>query len=493
MDPAGAPPNPRVWLEVEVGGRAVGRVVCELRADVVPKTAENFRALCTGERGVGRRGKPLHLKGCVFHRIIPGFMCQGGDFTRGDGTGGESVYGAKFADENFALKHTGPGILSMANSGPDTNGSQFFLCLESTPWLDGKHVVFGQVVSGKEVLKKMESAGTKSGKTKERVVVVDCGEEELPEPAAGTGGAAPAEEFNPDAASLKRLQSALNAERGGAGPPAAAPAPAKPLPFKTAQDELKELEEARGAPAPEGGVGKAAAAPAPRYEPEPEADAGQPSFEHLTGRARKLAELRAKMQDSRRQNQSAVLVEQKRQADPTGGRKDSHQGWKKRGAAALEAHGLKETEGFMLQTQEDAEKGYKKKEKKPAPFGWEVFNQKSLYNAYKKRTNTAQHISMEEYEATKAAIPSFYRDADSLELGQAPPASEEAINRMVGELEQHREKRAKFSRRRAHREGRDIDSINDRNAHFNRKIARQFDQYTGEIKANLERGTALPE
>ncbi|XP_010274820.1 PREDICTED: peptidyl-prolyl cis-trans isomerase CYP19-3 [Nelumbo nucifera] len=168
--------NPKVFFDILIGKMKAGRVVMELFADVTPKTAENFRCLCTGEKGIGISGKPLHYKGSTFHRIIPNFMCQGGDFTRGNGTGGESIYGLKFADENFKMKHTGPGILSMANAGPNTNGSQFFICTEKTPWLDGRHVVFGKVLEGYSVVKAMENVGSESGTTSERVVIEDCGQ-----------------------------------------------------------------------------------------------------------------------------------------------------------------------------------------------------------------------------------------------------------------------------------------------------------------------------
>jgi peptidylprolyl isomerase len=172
-----------VYLDVKIGDEDNGRLVIELRKDVVPKTAENFRVLCTGEKGVGRSGRPLHYKGSSFHRTLD-FMCQAGDFTRGDGEGGESSYGFRFPDENFDLKFSEKGMVAMANGGPDTNGSQFFITMRATPWLDDKHVVFGSVVEGFDVLDKIEAVATLSGKPARRISIADCGEVLLEEQTA---------------------------------------------------------------------------------------------------------------------------------------------------------------------------------------------------------------------------------------------------------------------------------------------------------------------
>ena len=179
MAAAEKPHRSRVFFDIRIGNKKPERVVFELYNDVVPKTAENFRCLCTGEKGVGKAGKALHYKGSQFHRVIKQFMIQGGDFTMGNGTGGESIYGEKFEDENFDLKHEKPFLLSMANAGPATNGSQFFITTVPTPHLDGKHVLFGEVVSGKSVIRAVENVKTDPGdkpiQTQE-VVIVDCGE-----------------------------------------------------------------------------------------------------------------------------------------------------------------------------------------------------------------------------------------------------------------------------------------------------------------------------
>lgn len=166
----------RVFFDIGIDGQPAGRVVLGLFGNTAPKTVENFRALATGEKGKSASGATLHYKGTPFHRVIPGFMLQGGDLTAGNGTGGESIYGSTFADEDFSLRHERPGMLSMANRGPNTNGSQFFITTVPTPWLDGRHVVFGRVIEGMDVVRKVEALGSQSGRTLRAVSILDAGE-----------------------------------------------------------------------------------------------------------------------------------------------------------------------------------------------------------------------------------------------------------------------------------------------------------------------------
>ncbi len=174
--PGLGPDNPKVYFDITIGGEPAGRVTFLLYKDTVPKTVENFRALCTGEKGAASTGQPLHFKGSAFHRVIKGFMIQGGDFTAGNGTGGESIYGAKFDDENFKLKHDQPFLLSMANAGPGTNGSQFFVTTVATPHLDNKHVVFGRCIEGMDIITSVETTATGANdKPLKQCVIADCG------------------------------------------------------------------------------------------------------------------------------------------------------------------------------------------------------------------------------------------------------------------------------------------------------------------------------
>ncbi|KAI3435791.1 hypothetical protein D9Q98_001849 [Chlorella vulgaris] len=526
--------NPRVYFDISIAGEESGRVVMTLFADVVPKTAENFRCLCTGEAGVSKSGKALHYKGSLFHRVIPDFMCQGGDFENADGTGGESIYGQTFADENFTLTHTEPGTLSMANAGPGTNGSQFFLTTAPCPWLDGKHVVFGRVTEGMPVVRRMEALGSRNGRTSQKIYIADCGE--LPSKRQIMAKILKEREeaaslkqdpvfVDPDAEARARLKALQGGGDGGGAAAAAGGEGGAKAPYKTAQDELRELEEkeAAEAAARQAAATTAAAqqqrqqlgaAPAaPQAGDGEEAEDGGEGGEGgefvdptagMSGRQKKLFQLQQRMKAARKANEHAVVIEKRKQAakkadaaagDGAGGdRQGSKRKWfeekQKRKEEELAKLGLDASKAHRLETAETAEALYKKREKKPAPEGWEQFNQATLAAAYEKRTDKIKP-DRAEYEAAKASDPEFYRTADSLLYGSTGRVSEAGVDRMVAELNERQGK--SFSRRRAHRDDKDVDYINDRNAFFNKKIERAFGAHAAEIKANLERGTALPQ
>lgn len=491
--------NPVVYMDIEIAGQEIGRVVFELFSDVVPRTAENFRALCTGE--LGTRQHRLWYKGSTFHRVIPGFMCQGGDFTQGDGTGGESIYGKTFEDENFDLEHNKAGLLSMANAGPNTNGSQFFLTTDSTPWLDGKHVVFGKVREGMPVVKRIENCGSRSGKPSSRIVVKDCGELPSRRQILAKLIAEREEEakyrIDPTSVDLEEeAKKRLEAFKSAKGSTV----------FVTAQDELRQLEESTtGVEIKTHRNNSQIQSEQDNMHEEIREDANdgaeeEGAFGPSNAKLNKLKELRAKIKNAQKANESAAYEEAKSSkikamtqrhmgSDGGDGRKKWHEEKMKRKQDELKKLGLPEDKAYLLQT---AETAAAIQQKERSTKSESKFSDKALFRAYEKRTE-AIRPNIEEYNAAKATDPEFYRTSDSLLYGGAGGAPKEAVDRMVAELEDRRLKSSKFSRRRKHREDDDIDYINDRNAIFNKKIERAFGDFTKETKANLERGSALPD
>mmetsp|Transcript_37928 Transcript_37928/g.49938 ORF Transcript_37928/g.49938 Transcript_37928/m.49938 type:complete len:458 (+) Transcript_37928:491-1864(+) len=450
--------NPKVFMEIQIGNRNAGRVEFELFADFTPRTAENFRALCTGERGSSPvSGARLHYKGCTFHRIIRGFMAQGGDFTNHDGTGGESIYGERFPDENFMRLHSEGGLLSMANAGPDTNGSQFFITFKSTPHLDDRHVVFGKVTSGMDVVRMMEMVATDmSDKPRMPVIISECGEI----------GEVVKEASVSEKAMLKYQQQQQQQQQQKGKPPPENQQEGKGRP--QSEDQAKEDQEGE--------------------EEEEEEGISEEALNAMSDKQRRLFQLRMKMNKSRKMNKKEVEEEHRRLTDPNYKKKErakERQKAKQQWEEELKEKGLDKSQACLLQTAEQAQGHYKakkKKDKKKAAFGWDVFNQDSLNKAYK---NRLQHLPKTAPGSTDTAENPLDLDADSSR------PSEDALERMATELRLRDEKRKKFSRRRREYEGADVDYINDRNKHFNKKIKRAFDKYTVEIRQNLERGTAL--
>lgn len=445
--------NPQVFFDVKIGDGKANRLTFELFADTTPRTAENFRCLCTGEKGIGISSKPLHFKNSIFHRVIPGFMAQGGDFTRFNGTGGESIYGRTFNDENFIRKHTGPGMLSMANAGKNTNGSQFFVTFKATPHLNDKHVVFGRIVTGIEFLRQIEQAPTAKGdKPLTDIVIVGCGQ---------IGAGVPESVPLGDSLAIRPSQAALAAA-------AQASLPDEPEEKET-EDDFETWASMNGCP----------------------------DLAAISDMQRRLLKLKFDLSKARKANRKETKAEHVRFNSGKGkGNRDGAPSAAGGDADIQKLSDLKKSAKangedpeayFMHETAESVQYRQEKKDsKKPAAFGWDVFNEDAKYNAYVKRLEACKSIP-------GANEMVNLRDSESLEFAKDPMSrpSEAAIDRMVGELTATQSRREKFSRRRPFNAAEDVTSINERNRVFNKKVKRAFDPYTAEIRQNLERGTAL--
>eukprot|EP00954_Amorphochlora_amoebiformis_P005150 405462-Amorphochlora_amoeboformis.AAC.1 len=352
--------RPKVFFDINIGGKPAGRMVFELFKDSCPKTCENFRCLCTGEKGYGvTTRKKLHFKNTIFHRVIKGFMAQGGDFSKSDGTGGESIYGGTFRDENFLNRHFGPGMLSMANCGPNTNGSQFFITFRSTPHLNDKHVVFGRLVENLELLRRIEQAKTDSrDRPVVDITIAECG--------MLTEEAAPA----PKEANEEEIDLGIDSD-----------------------DDDDDDEESKKAAASSSSTRKPSDGGKSKDEEDEDLEAIAAKMKGMSARQRKMFELKLKLNQSRKVNRRQAAEEKKRF---TGGEKGKSSAknlerWKEyeKKRKELEEAGLDPDDyRFLNDTATShiiAEEKRKKKEKNKAPFGWNVFNQDALYKGFEKR------------------------------------------------------------------------------------------------------------
>jgi len=463
-------------LDISIGGRGGGRVVFELFYDLTPRTAENFRGLCTGEYGVGRTTKKkMSYQGCSVFRSVKDFMIQAGDFQFNTGDGGESIYGGTFNDEDFSRRHTQAGVLSMANRGRNSNGSQFFITLKRCPRLDGKHIVFGQVVDGMDVIRAIGKVPIdKDERPRVPITIVGCGETGSkkgngadPTLVMGQDIAKLTEEMIPEENAAQKAKAILKGGQGGAAVES----------LEGGSSRKKDEEDESAAMAP------------PKNE-----------------RERRLFELRMRMNQGRVKNSKEVVEEQKRNSDPDYAKKQAD--FRHKRALAEDAGGDKgkakgedaddpsekpgavpKGKDYLNDTVEKVEmREAKKKKGNPDAFGWDVFNQDSLYRAHDTRL---KHMTFDEkaYTEQKEKVEAQGDAAMASGFGFQP--SEEGKERLQEAMDKMVAKKGDFSRRRLHVAEEDATYVNERNRHFNKKLQRAFGAYTEETRQNLERGTAL--
>jgi cyclophilin family peptidyl-prolyl cis-trans isomerase len=533
--------NPHVFFDVKIGSKEAGRIEFELFADTTPRTAENFRCLCTGEKSSKHTPRPLTFKNSIFHRIIAGFMAQGGDFTAADGTGGMSIYGPTFADENFIKRHNTSYLLSMANAGKNTNASQFFITFRATPHLDGKHVVFGRVTRGTEIVKALEHVPTdRSERPLHECFISNCGEITEQDAAAAqvAVAVAKAKAAKPDNSEEIRIEgfessdeededtktttAATTATTTTTDKKATTQAKKKQktggkASTETAQQVEKDDEETPAAStatatatsatntkskkrkATQAADEEEEAAVAEDAEEVSEADAMGVPKKPQTEMEKKLAAIKEKMNAARKETKREVQWEQKRitkkgkggkkgggasdESKPQSDYREAAEAW----AAEMKENGEDPDKPFLYESAGAVQMRLEKKAKKKDPnsSGLGAFNSDALYSHFKKR------VAVVRSKPAESALAVNDRDANTLTYGTDGRPADVNIDHMVEELRQHDIRRANYSRRRAFNEDSDVNYINERNRVFNKKVQRFYDKYTQEIKNNIERGTAL--
>jgi peptidyl-prolyl isomerase G (cyclophilin G) len=470
--------KPKVFFDIVIGSTAVGRVIFELFGDVTPKTVENFRGLCTGEYGYGKIfKKKLYYKGSRFHKIEEDQYIEGGDFVYGNGSGGESIYGEFFKDENFQNRHSCAGLLSMANNGRNMNSSKFFITLKPCPHLDGSHVVFGQVIEGMEIIRQMGRVPTDAkGKPRTRISIFDCGDMDT-------------RRLHYIEDTFKEAMEAIMKDREVVEK-------IKTLDYEEAEQYKKqkknsafnqlqqyESEEDESGIKEEKKVSLLEEERLELNEDEEEAEENKMRERMGEDKFNKYMDLKSKINVAKNLNIEAVKEENLKFQDPHWEKKMSQKEYMKMRNLQkdrLIEQGVPEEKLYTQDTINKCEFKNKKdiKKLKNSSFGWDVFNTDSLYRAYKKRLVTMP-FDKTLYEK-QMEDPSI-----------ALETSDERKNLLIADTIEQQLNRKTRSRRRAFAEEKDIDYINDRNRHFNKKIQRYFEKNSTEIKANLERGTAL--
>ena len=472
--------NQKVYLDIIAETTALGRIEIELFYDITPKTAENFRGLCTGEYGTGKiHKKKLTYKGSRIHKIVENQYIQGGDIIYGNGKGGESIYGEFFKDENFKRRHACAGLLSMGNIGRNTNSSQFIITLRPCPQLDDKHVVFGQVINGMEVVREIGKIPTDANeRPRVKILIFDCGDYD-------TRRIHLREDVFKETIQSILEDRARKEKVKLLGPEEAEKY--KKLKQKSAFDIEQEYPE-------EDTIKKKESEDDDSEEEEEEDEIDEAEIKKSISNIKNEKDkedfmkqyylLKSRITEAKNLNNKAVIEENTNVQDVDKARKLKRQEWlqeREKTKKKLIEQGVPENKLYTLESihRNELQKEQAMKKAKNETFGWDVFNNEAYYRAHKKRLRDMPFDKELYEEQMKNGI-----DMSKID-------TEERKNLLKNDIEQQQEKRNKFSRRRNFYEDQNVDYINERNRKFNKKLERFFGKDCAEIKANLERGTAI--